>query len=741
MVAEGDPNIPEILRHTAPLAASPTLVRHIPEIPDALHAPLDLALLCLPSKDTPAALEELGRIGAKSAVLIGFDEKPRKSLRAKIRDIAKTYSIALLGPDCPGFIRPASRLAPFILTDPSSRAERTAAPLTPALASAGNVGFFSQSASLAAAFMDMAGERALGFSAFICLGGKAGLDEADILAYLADDPETKVIVGYLESVTSGPRFMRHAHQASRKKPVIILRSGFTAAGTLAAALSGHSFGENLAYAAAFNQSGIIAVSRLEELFTLARCLSVQPLPEGSRVAVVANGTAPAMLAADACQEAGLQLAQLTPESRAAMKNLLPGGASIYNPVDALAVASPAQLVDALRIAANDPNTHALSLVLAPAGPLAAPEALEECARLLAQASGSFGGNGFPAKPVFACLLGGARSRHAQTIIEASGIPCFSFPEPAFEALSAALAFTLWRERPLPVEISYRHDLSRAKSIVREAREQGVSELSGSRAQALLNAFEMPLPQTFFAATSDEAVAHAKNISFPLRLIPEAPGIPQDVLQQLAAEDIQDADSLRRAFLHITSRAARLYPDLAIRGCLAQALPKDLCHARQVSLSLHFRRDPVFGPLIVLSRYNEAKPLSKAALSCRIAPLSLDDARDLARTLVSRPLAAIFQTPGRTPDIVAANNRNTGFTGMDSHDAGPSLEGTTTISSRDDAESAFTELEDILLITSQLALEMPEILEAVCAPVLVAPGRALVLDARFFLTSAETGRSA
>jgi acetyltransferase len=333
---------------------------------------------------------------------------------------------------------------------------------------------------------------------------------------------------------------------------------------------------------------------------------------------------------------------------------------------------------------DDPNTHSLLLVLSPAR----PKVLEETARAVTEKASGYD------KPIFACLMGGEAAQPGRALLAAGGIPSFAFPSSATNAIAAAYRFSQWQERPLPVEISYRHDLSKARQVVAEAGKRGLAELSGTQAQALLAAFEMPLPETRLARTSDEALAAAEQTGYPVRLLLDAPGLPPERKGAFTAGALTGETALYEQFLTLTGKASRLYPEIPIHGCLVQAAPAGFT----LSLSISFRRDPVFGPLLFLCPGTGAgENCPEEPSICRIAPLSLDDAHDLARSA---------QKMGAAKTATAA---------------APAKD-----------EDAYTELEDILLIMSELAMDMPEIIEASCGPVFFSANRALVSDAHFFL---------
>ncbi len=644
------------------------VLRKASEIP-AADLPLDLGIICLPAEQVPACLEELAAVSVRSAIVIGagFKEVGGRGaqLEEEITALARAHNIALLGPNSLGLVHAGNRL----------NATFASGAFLP-----GNIGFFSQSGALCVAVFDWARAQGVGFSSFVSLGNKAVLDESDLLSFLAEDPDTKVILGYLESVENGPRFLRNAHAATRKKPVILLKAGRTAAGARAASShTGALAGADRAYDAAFRQTGIIRVKRMEDLFGMAQAFAGQPLPQGPGLAVVTNAGGAGIVATDACELAGLSPAALSPVTLAALKEILPPYASIYNPVDVGSDAPAARMADAVDAVLRDPAVHSLLILAAPTAHMPLATIMEETA---AKTAGH-------AKPVFACLMGGDGVVEARRVFTARHIPCYAFPETAVDAIAAMYRQSRWKECPMPVEVGYRHDTSRVRKIIDEARAEHALELAEYQAQGILRAYELPMLEGKLARTSDEAVKIAKQMGCPVALKIASPHISHKTEVRGVALNLDTPEKIRAAFQDITGRAMRLRKSAYIAGCLVQAMaPAD---AREVIIG--FRRDSRFGPLVMFGLGGIHVEAFKD-IACRLAPLSLDDAHGMVREIRAFPILAGIR--GEPP-------------------------------------VKFTAIEDILLIMSQLALDFPEIQEAECNPVLVNGEGALVGDIRLMLT--------
>lgn len=645
--------------------------RKVADITSA-SVPLDLAVICLPAADVPACLAEVAAGGCRAAIIVsaGFKETGGHGtvLENQVREVALQNGMALLGPNSLGLASAGAGLN---------------ATFAKGAFISGNIGFFSQSGALCVAIFDWAREQNFGFSSFVSLGNKAMVDESDMLALMADDPHTKVIAGYLESVENGPRFLHNAQFATRKKPVILLKAGRTEEGARAASShTGALTGSDMAYEAAFRQTGIIRAHSMEELFAVAQAFAVQPLPKGPGLAIVTNAGGPGIVATDACASSGLSLARLSTDSVAALKELLPPYATFYNPVDVVSDAPAERVTAAARIVLADPSVHAL-LLLSVATAHIDVDALAQSISSLPNPDG---------KPIFACFMGGEGMAGARRYFAGRGIPCYAFPEPAIGALAAMYRQSQWKESPLPVEIGYRHDKGRVRAVINAARAEGLSELAEYHAQEVLKAYEMPCLEAKLARTSDEAVQAARQMGGPVALKIASPQILHKTEVQGVSLNLSSSDAVRSAFLDITSRATRMRKDAYIAGCLVQAMAPS--HSREVIIG--FKRDKRFGPMVIFGLGGIHVEAFKD-ISCRLAPLSLDDAHDMVREIRAFPVLA----------------------GM-----------------RGERAVKFTALEDLILIMAQLAVDFPDIQEAECNPVLAGPGGAWVSDIRILLTPAS-----
>ncbi len=632
------------------------------------HQPLDLAIISLKAELVPEAMHQLGAVGTKAAIIIGtgFTEIGEQGVTREdeVIHIAQRYRIAVLGPDSMGVFSQYSKLNVSTIPD------------TP---SAGNIGFFSQSAALCVALSSWAKQYNIGFSSFASLGNKAMIDESDIIAHLSKDQSTKVIIGYLEQVNHGARFLHHAHLATRQKPVLLFKAGKTNSGTRA--ISSHTgalSGTDMAFDAACKQTGIIRVTSMDDLFSMAQAFATQPLPKGASVAIISNSGGLGVMAADACDEAKLTIAHLLPSTIDSLQQILPSHASFFNPIDVGCSASAQCIGEVVDTVLNDPVVHSVLLLVTPSVSATAEDIATQVCKKVMHAD----------KTIITCLMGGNSIEAGKDIFNTHNIPCYPFPEPAVKALGAMYKQSLWKENPLPVEVNYRKDTSKARSIIDAARHDNIIELPEFQALALLQAYEMPMLEAKLARTSDEAVQIAKQLGGPVALKIASPQIPHKTDVQGVVLDLDTPEKIRNSFLEVTNNAVRMCNNAYIAGCLIQAMaPKD---AREIIIG--FTRDKCFGPMVVFGLGGIHVEAFKD-ISCRLAPLSLDDVHDMVREIKAFPILAGMR--GQKP-------------------------------------VSFTAIEDILLIMSQLALDFPEIMEAECSPVLVDEHRAYVADVRITL---------
>ncbi|CCH48334.1 acetate--CoA ligase alpha subunit [Pseudodesulfovibrio piezophilus] len=635
---------------------------------ESLPRGVDLGVVAVPRGSVIPSLKRLVSVGTKSVIVItaGFKEagKDGYALEREIVEVCEESGMALLGPNCLGMINASAGVnASFASGNPIP----------------GSIAFFSQSGALCVAILDWALGENIGFSKFVSLGNKAVLDEADMLEYLNEDEETKVILGYVENVERGEEFLRQARRASLNKPVIMIKSGTTAAGAKAASShTGAIAGSDQTYSAAFRQAGVIRVDDVATLFNLAQAFSTQPLPKGPNLAVVTNSGGPGILTADTADRSALSMAALSQKTVQRLQEFLPSYAAFYNPVDIIGDADAERYRRTLGVVSEDSMVHSILVLLTPT----ATVEIEETAKAVIHTARKSG------KPVFACFMGKTRIRKARAMLMDAGIPCYAFPEAAVKAIEAMYEFYLWKNRPEPVYKEIERDRARAMQVIQTHEQRNVAEIVEFEAQEIVKAYGLPTPRTVLVRSSEEALVAAEEIGYPVVLKIASPDISHKSDVDGVKVNVRNANEVMRTFHEITSRAQRMRQDAYIAGCLVQ----EMAPPGVKEVIIGFKRDEQFGPMVMFGLGGIHVEIMKD-ISFRLAPLSRQDAFEIVREIKSYMLLKGIK--GEQP-------------------------------------VNFTALEDILLTMSQMALDLPQVWEAEFNPVLVNHERAMVADVRMTL---------
>ncbi|WP_272700869.1 acetate--CoA ligase family protein [Desulfovibrio sp. Fe33] len=646
-------------------------IEGLPVVTDINDLPrgLDLAVISVPPAAVVESVRQLGAIGTKSAIVItaGFKEagKEGHDLEQALKAACEEYGISLLGPNCLGMINGAAGVnASFSGGQPGL----------------GSIAFFSQSGALCVAILDWALGANIGFSKFISLGNKAVLDEADMLEYLNRDEATKVILGYIENVEHGEEFLKQARRASLNKPVIMIKAGTTAAGAKAASShTGAIAGSDQSYTTAFHQSGVIRVGDVASLFNLAQAFSSQPLPKGPNLAVVTNAGGPGILAADAADRSRLSMAELSPRTIEKLQEFLPSYAAFYNPVDIVADADARRYRQTLDVIGEDPMVHSILVLLTPTASVEIEKAAEAVIRTARKWS----------KPVFACFMGKSRMAEARRMLMEAGVPCYAFPEPAVSSIETMYQYYLWKNRPEPEYAEVERDMEAVRRVIDDHLRRRQAEVVEFEARHVLEAYNLPTPKTRLARTSEEAVAAADEIGYPVVLKIASPNISHKTDVGGVKINLYNAVEVEESFKEITARAQRMRRDAYIAGCLVQEMAPP--GVREVIIG--FKRDEQFGPMLMFGLGGVYVEIMKD-ISFKLAPLSRQDAFEIVREIKSYMLLKGLK--GEKPVNL-------------------------------------TELERIIMVMSRLALDLPEVLEAEFNPVLVNHERAMVADVRMTLS--------
>lgn len=560
-----------------PINPKETEIEGLPCYPsvDKAPEPPDLAILSVPAALTLDTAKTCGAAGVKNLVVIsaGFKEtgKDGFELERRLVEICRQYDMRLLGPNCVGFMDThvpvnASFAAGFPLK--------------------GEIAFISQSGAMVLSILDWSYQAGLGFSKFISLGNKADLTEAHFIKDASEDPYTKVILCYIEDVENGPHFLEAAREASRKKPIIVLKSGTSEAGAQAASShTGALAGSDIAYETAFRQCGIIRARTMPELFDLAAAFANQPTPRGERVAVVTNSGGPGIVATDTIELKGLKMARFTRETAEELRKYLPPESNIYNPVDVLGDAKAERFRFALEKVLADPGVDCALVLLCPAG-VTEPE---ETARVMIEMASSH-----PEKPLFAAFMGGNRLAGGIEQLAGAKIPCFTFPEPAITSISGMVKYS--RVKDLAIagqDFSFdQFDSKTVKAVFYDVKRDNRLMLLGHEAAEVAGAYGIPAAPTALARYPEEAAEYAEKFGYPVVLKISSPKILHKSDLGGVRIGLDSRDKVKKGFVEIIESVQRYLPNVAAHGVEVQKMmPKG------VELIIGMTRDIQFGPLI------------------------------------------------------------------------------------------------------------------------------------------------
>jgi acetyl coenzyme A synthetase (ADP forming)-like protein len=636
--------------------------------PDLASVPskIDLAVIAVPAGAVMGVFEQCSKKGVNSVIVItaGFKETGPEGARLEqglvIR--AREVGIRVIGPNCLGIIDTVSSLnASFAAGMPL----------------AGHIGFFSQSGAMCVAILDWALGENVGFSRFVSLGNKMDISETEIMLSMEQDENTRVILGYLESIEDGPRFMKAARQVSKTKPIIIIKSGTTSAGAKAASShTGALAGSDHAYRAAFKQSGIVRAESMQSLFGYAMAFASQPLPKGPSLAIITNSGGPGILAADACDRSSLHLSPVRKETVDRLREFLPRTASVYNPVDIVGDASHDRYQKTLEVVLKDDMIHTVLVLLTPTATLD-PEVVARGIVSLAKDTD---------KPIITVFMGERSVRGARKILQDHAIPSYDYPEEAIAALDAMLSYRRWREKP---EREYRHfkaDTRKVREIFASIVKQHRHDLIESEAREVLKAYRFRLPESHIAKTTKGAVRAASKIGYPVVMKIASPDVLHKSDMGGVRVGLENEAGVEEAFFDITSNIQLRQPEARILGVTVQEM---IPQGKEVILGV--TRDIQFGPMIMFGLGGIYVEVLKD-VAFRIAPLSVESADAMIRDIHSFPL----------------------------------LRGV-----RGEAPADIEGIRDALLRLSQMAIDFPEIIEADINPLLVRPeGQgAVAVDAR------------
>ena len=656
-----------------PNRASVLSIRAYPGIAD-IPEPIDLAVIVTPAPTVPGIIAECVKAGVKAAVIIsaGFKEigDAGAELERQVLEEARRGKMRIIGPNCLGVMRPPSGLN---------------ATFAGKIARAGTVGFISQSGALCTAVLDWSLRENVGFSAFISIGSMLDVGWGDLIDYLGDDPKTQSIVIYMETIGDARAFLSAAREVALSKPIIVIKPGRTeGAARAAASHTGSLTGSDDVLDAAFRRSGVLRVNTIAEVFYMAEVLAKQPRPKGPRLTILTNAGGPGVLAVDALLTNGGELAELSKETLDALNQILPPAWSHNNPIDVLGDAGAERYAKALEIAAKDPRTDGLLVILTPQAMTDATQTAEQ----LKPYAKTFG------KPVIASWMGGADVAMGEEILNRADIPTFPYPDTAARMFAYMWGYSyalhgLYETPSLSGQEDVNApDVARATKLIRGVRKSGRSLLTEFESKQLLTAYGIPTVDTRIAKDEAEAAKLAAEIGYPVVLKLYSQTITHKTDVGGVKLDLANAAAVKRAFTAIKKSVVEKAGAKHFLGVTVQAMIK----LDGYELILGSSLDPQFGPVLLFGTGGQLVEVFKDR-ALALPPLNVTLARRwMERT---RIFTALKGVRGRPPvDLVA--------------------------------------LEQLLVRFSQLVVEQRWIKEIDINPLLASPGRLVALDARVVL---------
>ncbi len=661
-----------------PKRASVLGVRAYPTVRDVPEKP-DLAVVVTPAPTVPGIIGECVDLGIPGAIIIsaGFKEigPTGAALEREILQHAQRGNMRIIGPNCLGVMNTTSGLNATFAAE---------------MARPGNVGFISQSGALCTAVLDWSFRENVGFSAFVSIGSMLDVGWGDLIYYLGDDPHTQSIVIYMETIGDARAFLSAAREVALIKPIIVIKPGRTeGAAKAAASHTGSLTGSDEVLQAAFERSGVLRVNSIGDLFAMAEVLAKQPRPQGPRLTILTNAGGPGVLATDALLSSGGELAPLSEETMSALNALLPAAWSHNNPVDILGDASPERYAQSLEIAAKDPNSDGLLVILTPQA-MTQPTETAQKLTPYAQSAG---------KPILASWMGGKEIAAGEAILNRANVPSFAYPDDAVRMFGYMWQYaqnlkSLY-ETPLspPQRCAGEESaLEQGERILQHARAAGRTILTEFESKQLLEVYCIPTVPTRIATNTADAVRLANEIGYPVVLKLHSETITHKTDVGGVQLNLRDAEAVRRAFAAIQQSVAAKAGAQHFLGVTVQPM----IQLDGYELILGSSVDPQFGPVLLFGTGGQLVEVFKDR-ALGLPPLNTT----LARQMIEQTTiyAALKGVRGRPPVNLAA-------------------------------------LETLMVQFSQLVAEQKWIKEIDINPLLASPAQLLALDARVVLYGAE-----
>jgi len=548
--------------------------------PSVLHIPdeVDLALVIVPAPAVPEVIEECGQKNVKGAVILtaGFKEigESGAKLERRVKEIAQKHNVSLIGPNCFGIINSDHRV-------------RLVATFGKAVPQDGNIAFVTQSGAVGVTALEYAQAEGIGLSKFVSIGNKADINENDLLEYLRDDEQTKVIILYLEDLVEPKGFLAVARAVTGEigKPILAIKAGRTTEGAKAASShTGALAGSDEAYNAFLHQCGIIRVDTVSELFDYAKAFSGQPLPKSRRIAILTNAGGLGIMATDSVIRNGLSFSQFAESTKEKMRQFVPSSANINNPVDVIGDSDDKRYSQALKAILEDENVDGVIAIWTPTLMAETKIVAEEISKLAPNYN----------KPIMGCLLSLENTKEVIQTLWKAKIPYYPFPEIAAKALANMCYFSDWIKRPrTEIKIYNDVDKNQVRQIIETARKRTSNAILEPEGYKVLSAYKIPVLPNALVKNEPEMILKAKEIGYPCVL----KIVSADILHKTdvggVATDISNDEELRLKFQDMRSSIQKLKPDAKIEGFLIQKMADE-----GIETIMGIKKDPQFGSLIM-----------------------------------------------------------------------------------------------------------------------------------------------
>ncbi|MGA2386240.1 MAG: GNAT family N-acetyltransferase [Candidatus Bathyarchaeia archaeon] len=646
---------------------------------EQISEPVDLAIIATPAKTVQEVMEECGRAHVKGAIIVssGFKETgpEGKAVEKAILEIAKKYDIRVIGPNCIGVIRPRNNLnATFLDKMPKP----------------GNITFLSQSGALGSAILDWAIHENIGLSNFVSVGSMLDVDFGDLIDYFGSDPKTKSIIMYVEGITDARKFMSAARHFSRTKPIIVVKAGkFPESARAAASHTGSVSGDDDIYDAAFKRAGIVRVDDINDLFNAAQVLGTQPLPKGSRLAIITNAGGAGVMATDALIAQGGKLAQLSDKTMDLLDNVLPHFWSKGNPIDVVGDAKADYYKAAVEACLDDETVDGILIIFT-------QQAGSEPVEIAKSIVDLVNSRTYKNKTILTSFMGFEGVLHANKILNANNIPTYSTPEQATKTYMYMYNYQrnleLLYETPEELPVDASPPKRPIMAIIRNAAFENRDVLTDEEAKNILKYYNFPILKSTVATSADEAVAAAQKMGFPVVLKILSPQITNKRSAGGVVLDLNSPGEVREAYQLLIQRAMSYNPKAEVTGVEVQHMVEQ----KGYEIIIGGKKDPVFGPVILFGTGGPSLDLFND-YSIGLPPLNITLVhRMMEETKVYQLLKGRYNSP--PVDI--------------------------------------KKVEEILLLFSRLLVDFPQIKEISINPLLVSEKEACIIDARIAISKED-----